>query len=214
MTSTAAAGVPDDGDDSDDRTGNTDPAPADWERIVGDIGPKVHALRQRQGLSLQQLARRSEVSAAAIHKVERGDMVPTVTTLLKLAASLGAPIAHFVEGDGAPGPVATFTSADGRAALRSDTEGVELAELSGPASRFRTSATVTTLAPGAGGGGARRPGEDLVFVLDGSLRVEVAGERYLLRKGDSLHFPTDREHRWDNPGRGVARAVWVSVPER
>jgi transcriptional regulator with XRE-family HTH domain len=210
MTSTATAGVP---DDTDDRPGNADPPPADWERIVGDIGPKVHALRQRQGLSLQQLAQRSEVSAAAIHKVERGDMVPTVTTLLKLAASLGAPIGHFVEGEAAPGPVAAYTPADGRSPRRSDTEGVELADLSGPPSRFRTAATVTTVAPGAGGG-TRRPGEDLVFVLDGSLRVEVAGEQYTLRKGDSLHFPTDREHRWHNPGRGVARVVWVSVPER
>ncbi|MGQ0481902.1 MAG: helix-turn-helix domain-containing protein [Pseudonocardia sp.] len=205
MTSTAAAGAPDDFED--------DPPSSDWARIVGDIGPKVHALRQRQGLSLQQLAQRSEVSAAAIHKVERGDMVPTVTTLLKLAASLGSPIAHFVEGDAAPGPVATYTPADGRGRRRSDSDGIELAELSGPPSLFRMGATVTTVEPGSAGG-TRRPGEDLVFVLEGSLRVEIAGERYLLRKGDTLHFPTDREHRWHNPGRGVARAIWVSLGER
>ncbi len=77
------------------------PPPADgvasWEPIVGAIGPKVRDLRQQHGLSLQQLAQRSGVSAAAIHKVERGDMVPTITTLLKLSAALGTPIGHFVE---------------------------------------------------------------------------------------------------------------------
>src|SRR5687768_4744580 len=55
-------------------------AGAPWEPIVGAIGPKVRDLRQGLGLSLQQLAQRSGVSAAAIHKVERGDMVPTITT--------------------------------------------------------------------------------------------------------------------------------------
>ncbi|HTK65356.1 MAG TPA: cupin domain-containing protein [Pseudonocardia sp.] len=205
MTSTATTGGPDGAEDT------ASPA-ADWARIVGELGPKVHALRQARGLSLQQLAQRSEVSAAAIHKVERGEMVPTVTTLLKLAASLGTPIGHFVEADAAPGPVAAFTPADGRPRGRSEIEGVEVAELSGPPGRFRVKAALTTVAPGSGGG-VPRAGEDLVFVLDGSLRIEVAGEPYLLRKGDALHFPTDREHRWENPGRGVTRTVWVSLPE-
>ena len=48
--------------------------------IVSSIGPKVKRLRQEQNLSLQQLAVKAEVSAAAIHKIERNDMVPTITT--------------------------------------------------------------------------------------------------------------------------------------
>jgi transcriptional regulator with XRE-family HTH domain len=62
-----------------------------WEPVVSAIGPKVREARQALGLSLQQLAARAEVSAAAIHKVERGDMVPTITTLLELAAAPGPP---------------------------------------------------------------------------------------------------------------------------
>ena len=61
------------------------------EAIVGSIGPKVKRLRQEQRLSLQQLAEKAEVSAAAIHKIERNNMVPTITTLLKLATALGRP---------------------------------------------------------------------------------------------------------------------------
>jgi Predicted transcriptional regulators len=50
------------------------------ERIVGSIGLKVFSHRKRMGLSLQQLGERSDVSAAAIHKIEQGGMVPTITT--------------------------------------------------------------------------------------------------------------------------------------
>ncbi|MDQ4021846.1 MAG: cupin domain-containing protein [Actinomycetota bacterium] len=188
------------------------PAPA-WEPIVGAIGPKVRELRQQLGLSLQQLASRADVSAAAIHKVERNDMVPTITTLLKLAAALGRPIGHFV--DAAPGQVqvAAHTPATGRSMLPAPAPGVELAGVGGPPERFRAAGAVATLAPGAESGAevAPRPGEELLLVLDGTLAIEVAGERYTLRKGDALHYPTDHRHRWSNPGRRTARVVRFSL---
>src|SRR5947209_20629294 len=68
----------------------------DVERIVGSIGLKVFSHRKRMGLSLQQLGERSDVSAAAIHKIEQGGMVPTITTLLKLAGALNRSISYFV----------------------------------------------------------------------------------------------------------------------
>ena len=67
------------------------------EEIIASIGPKVGQLRQQKRLSLQQLAERSGVSAAAIHKIERNGMVPTITTLMKLAAALNRSVAYFVE---------------------------------------------------------------------------------------------------------------------
>ena len=72
----------------------TDGAAGELERIVGSIGLKVFSLRKRMGLSLQQLGERSDVSAAAIHKIEQGGMVPTITTLLKIAGALEIGRAH------------------------------------------------------------------------------------------------------------------------
>lgn len=193
-------------------TGRDSGLARDWEPIVGSIGPKVRQLRQQLGMSLQQLAQRSEVSAAAIHKVERGDMVPTITTMLKLAAALGRPIGHFVEDAGAQAPVASHIPAAGRPALRSVADGMELAGISGAADRFRTVGAVATIAPGAVGTGRRRPGEDLMLVLRGTVAFDIAGEHYTLRKGDALHYPTDHPHHWSNPGRSDASAVWISLP--
>ena len=63
--------------------------------------------------------------------------------------------------------------------------------------------------PGAefGADASPRPGEELLFVLDGTLAVEVADERYTLRRGDALHYPTDHRYRWSNPGRRPTRVV-------
>ena len=190
---------------------------AAWEPVVSAIGPKVREARQASGLSLQQLAARSEVSAAAIHKVERGDMVPTITTLLKLASALDRPIAHFV-GDGTrPRPVAIHLRGDGPRPTPPDwapaARGVAGTLLAAPDERFRAGGVQATVEPGGGSGDTRplRPGEELVLVLEGALDVDVAGEQYRVDAGDTLHYPTDRPHEWRNSGPAPARAVWFTV---
>jgi transcriptional regulator with XRE-family HTH domain len=191
--------------------------PGAWEPIVDAIGPKVREVRQQLGLSLQQLAARSEVSAAAIHKVERGDMVPTITTLLKLSGALGRPIGHFVDDGVPPLPVAVHVLAGDRPDPPPDwartPRGVEAAGLAAPTERLRAGAVFAVVEPGGGSGGPRplHGGEEVLLVLDGALHVDVAGERYLLDAGDSLHYPTDRPHAWRNPGPASASAVWFTV---
>ncbi|MGQ0575070.1 MAG: cupin domain-containing protein [Pseudonocardia sp.] len=193
------------------------PDPGAWEPIVGAIGPKVREVRQQLGLSLQQLAARSDVSAAAIHKVERGDMVPTITTLLKLAAAVGRPIGHFVD-DGAPAePVAVHVRATERAGPPAGwapaARGVVAQTVAAPTGRLRAGGVVAIVDPGGGSGDVSplRPGEEIVLVLEGSLAVDVAGEHHVLATGDALHYPTDRPHRWHNPGATPARAVWFTL---
>jgi transcriptional regulator with XRE-family HTH domain len=188
-----------------------------WEPIVGAIGPKLREARQHLGLSLQQLAARAEVSAAAIHKVERGDMVPTITTLLKLAGAVGRPIGHFVDDGAPPAPVATLIKADERPAAPPEwapaADGVDATAIALPTARLPASGVIAEVDPGGGSGDTRpqRPGEEVLLVLDGTLQVEVAGERYRLRAGDALHYPTDRPHRWHNAEALPARAVWFAV---
>ncbi len=179
------------------------------ESIVRAIGPKVRQLRQDSGFSLQQLARRADVSAAAIHKVERGDMVPTVTTLLKLASALGRPMGHFVDGDGEPAAVAHHVRADERPAAPS-LPGVAQTAVSGPPERFTLRGRVADVEPGAEVVADRHGGEDLLLVLGGALDVAVGDEQYTVADGDSLHFPADHRVRVHNATSGVSRVLWVS----
>jgi quercetin dioxygenase-like cupin family protein len=54
-------------------------------------------------------------------------------------------------------------------------------------------------------------GEELVYVLSGTMTFDVDGDEYVLRRGDALHFRTDRPHRWRNPGPQPARAIWMAL---
>jgi transcriptional regulator with XRE-family HTH domain len=181
--------------------------------IVSTIGPKLKQLRQEQRLSLQQLAVKADVSAAAIHKIERNDMVPTITTLLKIATALDRPVSYFIDSDeGPPDPVA-FTRAADRPEVFTPHAGLHLAGVSGPYTPFRSAAAFATLDPGANSGTKAlvHPGEELVFVLEGSVAFDIAGTRYKLGRGDALHFIGERPHHWANEGKTIARALWIAL---
>lgn len=183
------------------------------EQIVSSIGPKVKKLRQEQRLSLQQLAVKAEVSAAAIHKIERSDMVPTITTLLKVAAALERPVTYFVEQDGGPPDPVAFTPASKRPALFTPHAGLTLAGVSGPYAPFRTAAAVATVDPGADSGDKPlvHAGEELVFTLKGALVFDIAGTRHEVKVGDALHFMGDQPHHWSNEGKTEARVLWIAL---
>ncbi|MGH9281208.1 MAG: cupin domain-containing protein [Acidimicrobiales bacterium] len=184
------------------------------DHVVNGIGPRLRDLRLQHGLSLQQLAERAGVSAAAIHKIERNGMVPTITTLLKLADAFERPVAYFVDEESdAGGPVA-FTPSGERPVVFSSRPGVEVQAISGSYAQFFLAASIVTVAPAAGGGPSRRAQgqhEELVMVLEGSLRFEVDGHEYLLGTGDSLHLRTDRPHRWENTGPQAAQLIWLTL---
>jgi len=181
--------------------------------IVSSIGPRLKHLRQERHFSLQQLAARAEVSAAAIHKIERNDMVPTITTLLKIATALDRPVSYFVDSDEGPRDPVAFTAASHRPAVYTPHAGLSLAGVSGPYAPFRSAAAVATVEVGANSGDKPliHPGEELVFVLEGELTFDISGTRYRLGRGDALHFVGDQDHHWANEGKTRARAVWVAL---
>jgi len=185
----------------------------DLGQIVQSIGPKIRRLRQLKGLSLQQLGERSDISAAAIHKIERNGMVPTITTLMKLAVALNRPLSYFVDEDTIVDSPVVFIRADERRPVFTSKEGLELNSITGPYGRFFMAGASARIEPFAHSGekAMEHPGEELVHLLDGALEFEVDGETFRLSPGDSLHFRTDRPHRWRNPGRQKARAVWMAL---
>ena len=184
--------------------------------IVSSIGPKLRQLRQQQRLSLQQLAVKADVSAAAIHKIERNDMVPTITTLLKIAAALEQPVGYFIDQDEESPELATMTPADHRAKVFTPHRGLHLAGISGPYAQFRGAAAVATVDPGASSGAKllTHPGEELVYVTEGEMVVDISGNRFELAAGDSLHFVGDQPHHWANEGGIPARAIWFALRDK
>ena len=181
------------------------------ELTVSEIGAKVARARSERGWSLAQLAQRSGLSTAAVHKIEKSGMTPTIASLMKIAAALGKSVAHFV--DEPETPDVMVVRHDERARVYTSKQGLNLRNLSGRYGSFARAGAEAVMEPGADSGPTpmRHPGEELVIVLDGRMEFTVAGEAHELGAGDSIHFRTVRPHSWRNPGEQSARAIWLVV---
>jgi len=184
---------------------------------AAELGRRVaENLRQRRkarSMSLDDLARASGVSRAALSQIETCKSNPTVGVLWKIAVGLGIPFAELI---GAPRSGAAvlrradsqvLRSSDGRFESRPLTPAgasplVELYEL-------RISARSTHRSE------AHAPGtHEVVVVLTGQLRLAVDQEVYELAAGDSIAFAADRPHAYENPAGSEARYHNVIVYER
>ena len=54
-------------------------------------------------------------------------------------------------------------------------------------------------------------GEDFLYLIEGEMLYEIDGKEYLLKAGDTLHFPASLPHRARNVGAGPARELWVGT---
>jgi transcriptional regulator with XRE-family HTH domain len=184
---------------------------------AAELGRRVaENLRQRRkarSMSLDDLARASGVSRAALSQIETHKSNPTVGVLWKIAVGLGIPFAELI---GAPrsgaavlrrGDSQLLRSSDGRFESRPLTPAgasplVELYELRIAA---RSTHRSEAHAPGT---------HEVVVVLTGQLRLHVDQEVYELAAGDSIAFAADRPHAYENPAGAEARYHNVIVYER
>lgn len=61
------------------------------------IGSKVKELRQGKNYTLQDMVTKTSLSKSVLAEIESGEVVPPVSTLLKLAKALGVGMAYFFE---------------------------------------------------------------------------------------------------------------------
>src|ERR671916_332980 len=59
------------------------------------IGEKIRSLRLKKKLGLAQLGEHTGLSPAMLSKIKRGQLVPTLPTLLRIALVFGVGLEHF-----------------------------------------------------------------------------------------------------------------------
>ena len=177
------------------------------------VAENLRRKRKARGMSLDDLARASGVSRAALSQVETVKTNPTVGLLWKIAVGLGVPFADLIgevkSGTSVlrRGDAQVLRSLDGKLESRPLTPAgasalVEIYEL-------RLSARATHAsephAPGT---------HEFVVVLSGSLRLHLDGEVHDLLAGDSVSFTADKPHSYENAGSSEARYHNVILYER
>lgn len=68
------------------------------DRLANSIGRRIRALREKQGLSQEQLAARCGVHRTYVGMVERAEKSISVASLSKFAKALGTSLSSLLEG--------------------------------------------------------------------------------------------------------------------
>ena len=76
--------------------------PQGRSEITRRIGARVREVREAQGITQAELARRAHTSRSVVHGVEEGSRTPTLLSLHGMARALGVPLARFFSKDEGP----------------------------------------------------------------------------------------------------------------
>lgn len=183
-------------------------------RITTSLGGIIRKTRRDAGMTLQDLAGKSDLSISFLSQVERNLLSPSVSALKRIADALQIPAGSLMFG-GQNRSVAGgigLVRADGRKRVVFPDSEVAY-EMLTPDLRRRMSVLWLTAPPRAESGPVfAHEGEDAVIVLKGRLEVEIGGIWHALGKGDSLYFNSEVPHRWRNPTEAESEVIWVSTP--
>jgi transcriptional regulator with XRE-family HTH domain len=177
------------------------------------IGAKVRALRKEKKLGLVQLGEHTGLSPGMLSKIERGQLFPTLPTLMRIALVFGVGLEHFFV-ESAERPTVAVVRREERLRLPDragePTPSYFFESLDFPATERRMEAFHADFpAQSRPSAPHRHEGAEFLYVLKGRLAVEVDGRRIRLDEGDAMYFDSDQPHSYRREGPSPCSVIVV-----
>ncbi len=186
------------------------------------LGGKLRAERERQGISVREMARRVAVSPSLVSQIERGLVTPSVGTLWSMTTELGLVMDELFriteQSLATPGP---GNAGQGRHVQRGGNRqhirlagGVEWERLTAHPDDeveflyVRYEAGAESCPENSF---LRHGGKEYAYLLEGRLGLQIGFDRYELSPGDSVSFESHNPHRLWTIGDEPAIAIWVII---
>ncbi len=195
----------------EEKTGDDALRPAEPKYDVQHVGSRLRALRLAKGLTVNGLAAIAQVPPSTISKMENGRLQPSLVHAINLAMALGENLGFLVDRYRADPEDVVIVWRGARSTIDYPEMGITLEDLNGHFHSGVLEARIGILQAGATSGTESmiHVGDELCFVLEGAIRYTIEGKTYTLRAGDSLHFKSEQDHRWENRHDGITRVLWV-----
>ncbi|WP_331767086.1 XRE family transcriptional regulator [Embleya sp. NBC_00896] len=182
------------------------------EHVEARLAGRLAELRTERGWSLDELARRTDVSRSTLSRLERAEISPTAALLGRLCAAYERTMSQLLAEVEAEPP--QLVRAERQAVWRDEVSGFTRRSVSPPHPGLRGEVVEGILRPGAdiSYDGPPVPGlEQHIWVLDGVLEVTAGGRAHRIRAGDCLRFRLWDRSRFHCPGPEPVRYVLLIV---
>jgi transcriptional regulator with XRE-family HTH domain len=169
------------------------PRPHPAQEDLAKVGARLRGLRKELGWKLEDVARRTGLSAAHLSRIEAGERQPSLTTLFAVAQAYDVSFSALFEPGPEPPDCVVVRADEGRTQRGN---GLFYSRLSGGGMTFNMKPLRVVLpADGADDAVYRHEGEQWMYVLSGRMLLCLGEEEYALEAGDAAHFDSSKPHR-------------------
>lgn len=190
------------------------------------LGKKIRTLREAHGLTIEELADRSDTDVSVIEQLESGEAASSLAPLIKLTRALGVRLGTLTDDDAQIGPA--FTDADSmqegtvvRAfGTTSDAGDLNYFSLAAGRPSRHIDPFIITITPSGETNHVLKghEGEEFLYGLEGQIEIEYGhgpnGKVYVLSPGESIYYDSIVPHQvraHDNQNAKFLAVVYTPV---
>ena len=174
------------------------------------LGERLRALRLERGLSIAQVAQRTGLTKGFISQLERNLTSVSLSALARICSALGVRFGDVLDEP----PMGAVIHRE--SAIRWTEVGNHDDLVLSPPEEQRLNLIESRIPPGVSAGDDvyTFPADvELVYVLAGSLELNVGSEIVTVRAGETFTYSPRDPHAWRNPSeREETVVVWFAVP--
>ena len=177
---------------------------------VMDIGNRIKQLRMKNGLTLEELADRCELSKGFLSQLERNISSPSISTLEDIIEVLGVNMAGFFKEE--TNEPSVFTKDD---FYVKENEDSLITWLVPNAQKNEMEPILYELEPGSETFAVHPyEGEEFGYVLRGKITLVNTSkdEKIDIRKGETFYLKGNDEHYFINESERIAKFLWICTP--
>ena len=189
------------------------------------IGNKIKLIREARTLSVEDVSQRSGLNAESIESIEKGDLIPGLTPLIKIARVLGVRLGTFMDDHEALGPVVNRAGGErekgeeGNIVRFSERDNVRSSDLDffslaqNKADRHMDPFIIDIYEPsGKEVRLSSHEGEEFVYVLEGTVEILYGKDEYRLEAGDSIYYDSIVSHHVHSVGGNAKILAVIYTP--
>lgn len=162
------------------------------------ISGNLKRIRKEKKLSLDAVSEMTGVSKSMLGQIERGESSPTVATLWKIAVGLHISFTALLEGEAEE---IQFIPKEDLQPLLSDEGRFRLYPVFPFDDNRRFEMLSIEMQPGSRSESAPHEDgtEESVIVMEGTLKLTVGENEYLVHAGDGIRYSASKAHIYENP---------------
>jgi len=167
---------------------------------------KVKSIRERQNMSIEELAEKSDVKLEVLQAMENGEIIPSLTPLTKMAKALGVRVGTFLDDTPQLGPVVVRGGKPNNVLYFSGREDVtnasnlEFHSLGAGKIDRNIDPYIIDITYEEDYKLSSHEGEEFIYVLEGEIEVEYGKDKFTVAAGDSIFYDSVVPHHLHSSG--------------